>query len=78
MLALQSLTNIEGNDQTWERGHLKLCHRNHDILERLLNRIVLSNSTAGKCALMQVMKQPEQGRTSTTEEQEMILLSDEL
>ena len=29
----------------------------------------VSNSTAGKCAPMQVIKQPEHGRTSTTEEQ---------
>ena len=39
------------------------------ILERVPNRITLSNSTAGKCAPMQVIKQPEHGRTSTTEEQ---------
>ena len=52
----------------WQ-AHLELCHRNPDILERMLNRIALSNSTAGKCAPMQVIKQPEHGRTSTTEEQ---------
>ena len=49
--------------------HLELCHRNPDILERVLNRIAISNSTAGKCAPMQVIKQPEHERTSTTEEQ---------
>ena len=38
-------------------------------LERVLNQITLSNSTAGKCTPMQNMKQPEHGRTSTTKEQ---------
>ena len=60
MLTLQALAYIEGNDQTgWNPG----------ILERVLNQIVLSNSTVGKCTPMQVIKQPEHGRTSTTEEQ---------
>ena len=40
-----------------------------DILEWLLNRMAFSNSTTGKCAPMQVIKQPEHGRTSTTDEQ---------
>ena len=35
----------------------------------MLNRIALSNSTGGKYAPMQVVKQPQQGRASTTEEQ---------
>ena len=48
---------------------MELWHRNFDILERVLNRIALSNSTAGKCVPMEVIKQPEHGRTSTTEEQ---------
>ena len=52
----------------WQ-AHLELCLRNHDILERLLNQIALSNSTAGKCASIQVIKQPEHGGTSTIEEQ---------
>ena len=51
------------------RAHLELCHRNLDILGRVLNQIALSNSTAEKCAPMQGIKQPEHGRTSTTEEQ---------
>ena len=38
-------------------------------MEKVLTRITLSNSTAGKCAPMQVIKQPEHGRTSTTEGQ---------
>ena len=36
---------------------------------KILNRIGLSSSTVGKCAPMQVIKQPEHERTSTTEEQ---------
>ena len=50
-------------------AHLELCHRNPDILERMLKRIALSSSTAGKCTPIQVMKQPEHEKTSTTEEQ---------
>ena len=65
MLTLQALVYIEGNNQS----HLELCHRKSDILERVLNQIALFNSTAGKCAPMQVIKQPEHGRTSTMEEQ---------
>ena len=38
--------------------------------------MALSNSTVGKCAPMQVIKQPDHGRTSTNEEQK--LFSDEL
>ena len=35
------------------KGYLELCHRNLDILERVLNWIVLSNSTAAEnCAPM--------------------------
>ena len=37
--------------------------------DTMLNQITLSNSTAGKCAPMQVVKQPEQGKASTNEEQ---------
>ena len=66
MLKLHALTYTEGNDQ---QAHLELCHKNPDILERVLNRIALSNSTAGKCTHMHVIKQLEHGRTSTTEEQ---------
>ena len=33
------------------------------------HRIALSNSTAGKSAPMQVVRQPEQGRASTTRKQ---------
>ena len=52
----------------WQ-AHLELCHRNPDIVERALNRTALSNSTMGKCASIQVIKQPEHGRTSATKEQ---------
>ena len=38
---------------------MELCHRNPNILEWVLNRILLSNSTARKCALMQVIKEAE-------------------
>ena len=50
-------------------AHLEQCHRNPDILERVLNQIALSNLTVGKCVPMQVIKEPEHRRTSTTEEQ---------
>ena len=42
----------------WQ-AHLQLCNRNPNNPERALNQIVLSNSTAGKCTSMQVIKQPE-------------------
>ena len=55
--------------QEWpnKQTHLELCHRNSGVLQRILNPIMLSNSTVGKCAPMQVIKQPDHGRT--TEEQ---------
>ena len=37
--------------------------------DTMLNRIALPISTVEKCALMQVVKQPEHGKTLTTEEQ---------
>ena len=52
-------------------AHLELCHKNLGILESMRNQIVLSNFTEGKCAPMQVIKHPEHGRTSTTEEQKL-------
>ena len=51
---------IEGNDQ-----NSKSIWNYATILEKTLNWIALSNSIVGKCAPMQVIKQP--GRTSTTE-----------
>ena len=67
MLTFQALTYIEGNYQTG-KSHLELCQKNPDILEMVVNRIALSNSTMGNCASMQVIKQPEHGRASTTKE----------
>ena len=66
---LRLYTNTSGPNVYWRkwpnwRAHLELCHRNPDILKRVLNWIVLSNSTSGKCAPIQVIKQPEHGRTS--------------
>ena len=51
---------------------MELCSRNPNILERVLNWTTLSSSTVGKCAPMQVIKQPERGRTSTTEEKKYL------
>ena len=62
MLSLQALMYVEGNDRTGR-------HPGTDILEGMLTRIALSNSTAGKYAPLQVIKQLEHGRTSTTEKQ---------
>ena len=53
MLTLQALAYIEGNDQTSGKGA----------------NWIASNSTVEKYTPMQVMKQPEYGRTLTTEEQ---------
>ena len=65
MLTLQFLTYIEENNY----AHLEQCHRNPDVLERVPNRIMLSNSTMRMCAPMQAVKQPKHERTSSTEEQ---------
>ena len=66
--------NTSSPDIYWRKrlnwwAHLELCHRNPDNLGRVLNRIALSNSIAGKCTPMQVIKQAEHGKTSTTKEQ---------
>ena len=66
--------NTSSLDLYWRKqpnrkAHLELWHRNPDILERVLNQIALPNSTVGKSAPMQVIKQPEHGRISTNEEQ---------
>ena len=73
-LVLRLHANTSSPDVYWRKRpsqwvHLELCHRNRDILKRVLNQITLSNSTARKGAPMKVVKQPEHGRTSTTEEQ---------
>ena len=69
MLTLQALAYIEGNDQTTSPIWNYVTGTLPDILERVLKSIMLSRSTAGKCTPMQVIKQPEHGRTSTTKEQ---------
>ena len=56
---------IEGND--WTSG--SIWKYATDALEKVRNQIALSNSTAGKCTSMQVIKQPENGRISTIKEQ---------
>ena len=73
-LVLRLHANTSSPDVYWRkqpnwRAHMELCHRNPDILKRVLNWTTLSNSIAGKSAPMQVIKQPEYGRTSKTEEQ---------
>ena len=71
MLALQALTYIEGCGQTgrtiWNDATGTLTPFTGP--DTVLNRIALSISTTGKSAPMQVVKQPEHGRASTTEEQ---------
>ena len=59
---------IEGNDHTG-RPIWNYATGTPNILESVLNQIMPSNSTVGKCTPMEVTKQPEQGRTSTTKEQ---------
>ena len=67
MLTLQALTYIERHGRTgrtiWNYGTGTLT------LSKGLNRIALSISTVEKCAPLQVVKQPEQGKASTTKEQ---------
>ena len=66
MLTLQTLTYIEGNDRT---GGPIWNYATGTLAPWKGCQIALSNSTAGKCVPMQVIKQPEHGRTSTTKEQ---------
>ena len=70
MLTLQTLMYIKENNQTdrpiWNHARGTLTS-----WKGLLNWIALSNSITGKSALVQVIKQPEHGRTSTTEEQKL-------
>ena len=71
MLTLQAVTYIEGHGRTgrtiWNDATGTLIPFKGP--ETMQNRIALSISTAGKGAPMQVVKQPEHGRASTTEEQ---------
>ena len=73
MLTLQALTYIERHGRTiwnYATGTLtppKGPDTGYSI--PVINRITLSFSAVGKCAPMQVVKQPEQWKASTTEEQ---------
>ena len=56
--------NTSSPDVYWRKrlnrlAHLQLCHRNPDMLKRVLNQIASFNSTAGKCAPMQITNQLE-------------------
>ena len=66
MVTLQALMDTEGNNQTsrpiWNYA-TRTLH-----LGKGAKRDCIIQSTKGKCMLMQVIKQPEHGRTSTTEE----------
>ena len=75
MLTLQALTYIERQGQTsrtiwnYTKGTLTPAKG----LNTMLNWIMLSISTAEKCAPMQVVKQPESSKASDTEEQKCSL-----
>ena len=58
-----SIADINWRKQPNWQGHSELCNKNPDILGRVLD------SNAGKWAPMQVIKQPEYGKTLTTKEQ---------
>ena len=73
-LGILKITYIKVNNRS---GGPIWNYANPDILERVLNRIALSNSTAGKCTPMPVIKQPEHWRSSATGTN-MIILSDKL
>ena len=72
MLTLQALEYIQGNDRT--AGPFVTMPQEPWHPGRVLNWIVSSNSTVGKCTPMQVIKQLEHGWTST----KVLLLSDKL
>ena len=75
MLTLQALTYIERHGRTsraiwnYTKGTLTPAKG----LDTMLNWIMLSISTAEKCAPMQVVKQPESRKASDTEEQKCSL-----
>ena len=62
---LLDMVKLAGTIWSNTTGTLTLCQGP----DTMLNWIALSNSTAGKCAPMQVVKQPEHRRASATEEQ---------
>ena len=61
-------------------AHLELCQkpRNPDIINRVLNQMVLSNSTVGNWAHMHVKKTNRTWENLDIWETKIILLSDEL
>ena len=71
MLTLQALRYTKGHGRTggtiWNDATGTLTPFKGP--DTVLNRTALSISTAGKCAPIQVVKQPEKGRVSTTEKQ---------
>ena len=71
--------NTSSPDVYWRkrpnrRAHLELCHRNPHILERMLNRIALSNSTVGSASY----KVTRIWENFNNRGAKMILLSDQL
>ena len=75
--------NTSSTDVYWKKWlnwqiHLELCHRNPEILKRVLNWIALSNSTAMKCAPMQVITKNRTWENFNSRETKMTLLSDEI
>ena len=71
MLTLQTLTYIERGGRTsrtvWNYAIGTLTPSEGP--DTMLNRIALSILTVEKCTPMQLVKQPEQWKASTTEEQ---------
>ena len=71
MLTLQALMHIERHDRTGRT--IWNCATGTQTQSKgpdtMLNRILLSISVVEKCAPMQVVKQPEQWKASTTEKQ---------
>ena len=71
MLTSQALTYIERHGRTgrtiWNNATGTLTPPKGQ--DTILNRVALSISTVEKCAPMQVVKQPEEWKASTTEEQ---------
>ena len=68
MLTLQALTYIEGTDQT-DRPIWNYATGNLTSWKGCQTKLRYPTQLQGKCTRMQVKKQPEHGRTSTTKEQ---------
>ena len=75
MLTLQALMYIERHSRTgrtiWNYATGILTPSNGP--DTMLDQIALSISTVEKCALMQVIKQPQHGKALTIEEQKCFL-----